>query len=134
MIAKLFLWIIIIPTALVIGWAHISGETSAPRQQITTTEATPVDSGAACVAAQRVIRTGLKAPATAKFPGCVLGADQYVISHSSDRRSWIVRGHVDAQNGFGAMIREQWRVELVVENGRFEPVRGALGDRTFSFK
>ncbi len=58
----------------------------------------------ACVLAERAVTDRLKAPSTAKFPwGC---SDRVVID------AWEVRvhGYVDAQNGFGAMLRSQWTV------------------------
>lgn len=66
----------------------------------------------ACQEAIRAVRPRLKAPATAKFPGCVFGAHEYEIRADETRSTWWVLGHVDSQNSFGAMIRTKWIVKL----------------------
>ena len=66
----------------------------------------------ACSEAQRAVKASLKAPASAKFPGCVMGAHEYTINTNEARDKFSVRGHVDAQNDFGAMIRSEFIVIL----------------------
>lgn len=46
----------------------------------------------------------LKAPSTAEFSG------QSATSTGSD--AWAVSGEVDAQNGFGAMVRSSWACDM----------------------
>ena len=58
--------------------------------------------------AQTFVKRHLKAPATAEFPW---GMDEYSIVSLGDGR-WKVSSYVDAQNGFGAMVRSQWDVTL----------------------
>lgn len=82
----------------------------------------------ACDAAQRAVRAELRAPATATFPGCAMGADQYRIGFTDDRSQIYVFGHVDAENAFGAMIRTQFAVEMRNAGGEFIPTEVALGD------
>ncbi len=54
-------------------------------------------------AAQSLVKDELKSPSTAKFP---YDDADYIVKRSGDY--WIVGGYVDAQNGFGASIREEW--------------------------
>jgi hypothetical protein len=58
--------------------------------------------------AQTFVKRHLKAPATAEFPW---GTDEYSIVSLGDGR-WKVSSYVDAQNGFGAMVRSRWDVTL----------------------
>ncbi len=66
----------------------------------------------ACEEAKDAVRAQLKAPSTAKFPGCVFGGHEYQIRADDQRVTWFVIGHVDAQNSYGAMIRSEWIVKL----------------------
>ena len=59
-------------------------------------------------AAQLFVERHLKAPSTAEFPW---GIDEYSIASLGDGR-WKVSSYVDAQNGFGAMVRSRWNVTL----------------------
>jgi hypothetical protein len=57
---------------------------------------------------QKFVKRNLKAPSTAEFP---------VWTESNCRatqigNTWKVRSFVDAQNGFGAMIRSDYGVEM----------------------
>lgn len=56
--------------------------------------------------AQIFIRRQLKAPSTAKFPPC----SDMNITHTGN--TWFVRSYVDAQNSFGAMLRNGFLVEM----------------------
>lgn len=57
----------------------------------------------AVTAAQSLVKDELKAPSTARFP---VSADSYAVIF--DGQTWKVSGYVDAQNSFGATIRENW--------------------------
>lgn len=57
----------------------------------------------AVTAAESLVKDKLKAPSTAKFPSPV---GNYTVDQSGN--SYIVTGYVDAQNSFGAMVRENW--------------------------
>lgn len=57
----------------------------------------------ALTAAQSLVKDELKAPSTARFP---VSADNYLVVRDGD--IWEVTGFVDAQNGFGATVREYW--------------------------
>lgn len=63
-----------------------------------------------CTRAQRAVKEQLKSPASADFPGCVLGVGEYEIRTNEDRSKAAVKGYVDAQNSFGAMLRYRFVV------------------------
>jgi hypothetical protein len=60
----------------------------------------------------------LKAPATAKFSSIT---DDYTGWNRYGYNQWDVFGYVDAQNSFGAMIRENWEA-IVQQSGPFYQV------------
>jgi hypothetical protein len=62
------------------------------------------------VKAERLIKNNLKAPSTAKFPG-MFEQSAYKLAKTASG-TYILKGWVDAQNGFGAMIRSDWYVEF----------------------
>jgi hypothetical protein len=70
------------------------------------------------VLAEDAIREKLKAPATAKFSGT---SDTRVIQFEPNR--WMVNGHVDAQNVFGAQIRSNYSVTVEFEDERDDSYR-----------
>jgi len=57
-------------------------------------------------AAKELVSDQLKAPSTASFPWM-----DYQVYRSGD--DWTVLGYVDAQNGYGAMLRSNWKVEMI---------------------
>lgn len=93
--------------ALILGGGETETASSPPRQ---SDEATHF--ARACLEAQRAVKAKLKAPASAKFPGCVLGIGSYEIRTNPERTKFFVKGHVDAQNSFGASLRNQFAVIL----------------------
>lgn len=56
-------------------------------------------------ACHKEIEKQLKSPRSAKFEGLF----EAEFSKSKGGRSWTVRGHVDAQNSFGAEVRNSYR-------------------------
>ena len=72
-------------------------------------------SASACYAAQEAVKSKLKAPATAEFPGCIWAIYEYRITADQERKSFIVSGHVDAQNSFGAKLRNNFITRLTVK-------------------
>lgn len=54
--------------------------------------------------AEEAVRASLKAPGTAKF--------QSNSSIQHDGCNWTISGEVDAENGFGALLRSTYRVKL----------------------
>ena len=58
-------------------------------------------------AAQRGVRGVLKAPSSAEFPSAGFSTSEYSIEELSTN-TYRVRGYVDAQNSFGAKLRNEW--------------------------
>lgn len=73
----------------------------------------------ACIHAKAAVLKRLKAPATADFPGCELSLDQYQITATDDLSEITVSGYVDAQNIFGAKLRNNFIVVLLNEHSRW---------------
>ena len=74
------------------------------------------------VFAEDVIKKTLKAPSTAKF----VDVQAYELSNLKD--VWAVNGYVDSQNSYGAMIRNQWEVQLDYRDGKGGTVKSILFD------
>lgn len=72
----------------------------------------------ACTTAKNAVRDHLKAPSTAKFSDC------YEVRANEDRTRFFVKGHVDAHNSFGAMLRKEYAVFVVMPKG------GTISDMT----
>ena len=62
----------------------------------------------ACWMAQKFVKGQLKAPSTAKFAPC--GEPDTVVTRIE--RAWIVRSWVDAENSFGANLRNNFTAKL----------------------
>lgn len=65
-------------------------------------------------AAKQFVLKNLKAPSTAKFPPIM---DFSVTQKNAD--SWLVTGFVDAQNSFGAMLRQQFTCTVRRDSDRW---------------
>lgn len=65
-----------------------------------------------CLWSQKAVKNQLRAPATAQFPTCVLGISDYTIKSDEAGSIYMVLGHVDSQNGFGALIRSKFAVKF----------------------
>lgn len=74
------------------------------------------DARDAVSAAQDIVLQSLRAPSTAKFVRGECGAEKLADG------SWVAVVTVDAQNAFGAMLRERYRVPMryVAERGTFQ--------------
>lgn len=73
------------------------------------------------------VRSKLKAPSTAKFAPLteVKGGPE-----ASDKQGvWILNGHVDAENAFGAKLRKNAVCKLKKTGDTFEVIRAGLSDR-----
>jgi len=73
------------------------------------------NSAATYVMMQDFVKDRLKAPASARFPG---DDDRGVHLYWSDNRKYSVSGYVDAQNSFGALVRNYYggKLEQTSEN------------------
>ena len=83
----------------------------------------------ACRIAQDKVRDTLKAPATAEFPSCSWSLGSYEIRTTADLSRFFVKGHVDAENSFGAKIRNRFFVVL-----DRNAVESEFSDRGWSLK
>ena len=68
----------------------------------------PGDPIGAYVFCENVVEDRLRAPATAQFAGY----NEEDVAHISEG-VWRVESYVDAQNGFGAMLRSDWSCEVL---------------------
>ena len=81
----------------------------------------------AIAAAEIRIEFVLKAPATAQF--CPV--NEYLVGISQEEGIAVVSGYVDSQNGFGAMIRNKFIVELhFVDEDNTDCIYLQIGDYT----
>lgn len=62
--------------------------------------------------AQQFVRKSLKVPSTAKFSDYLRYSDKEIGSANFVSNIWCAWGYVDAQNTFGAMLRNEWEVYL----------------------
>ncbi len=58
----------------------------------------------------------LKAPSTAKFPD---ESEDKVYTDKTKANVYYVKGYVDSQNSFGAMLREKYICEVKNDNGHW---------------
>ena len=68
-------------------------------------------------ACQGFVRANLKAPSTAVFPAAPTSS--VVITQGQFDGVTVLKGYVDAQNGFGAQIRSIWACST-----KFDPASG----------
>jgi hypothetical protein len=106
-VGAVVLWLMFKPDAPADS-AHPHKVRHAPRHALTGADLAPM----ACVAAQRAVKAKLKSPSTADFPSCGWSLNEYVIHANPELTKFGVEGHVDSQNGFGAMIRSKFVVLL----------------------
>lgn len=80
-------------------WFMASSGSGAADDQEASADATPFMAFVQC---QAFVRNNLKAPATAQFPSKPLSAI------AAADKTFVVTSTVDAQNGFGALLRNDW--------------------------
>lgn len=80
--------------------------------------------------AQDMVTRALKAPSTAKFPSQIWALDKYAICKNKDIIT--VQSYVDSQNSFGAMLRNEWTVQMNTKEGKFTYL--ALGGKVLMGK
>ncbi len=107
-------WLMVLAFFMMVGTGQSKNEseTSNPRK-IYAREVIDV--------AEKAVKNRLRAPSTAKFPE-LFGEDGYKVvkttSKSSDVDCVSVLGWVDSQNGFGAMLRSWFLVNLKRDSSR----------------
>ena len=68
--------------------------------------------------AQDAVKARLKSPSTAKFPFAI-NSDGVTISYNNQMGIASIWGWVDAQNSYGATVREEWLVDFKIsEDGK----------------
>lgn len=64
------------------------------------------DDGMAFVMSQKFVKGALRAPSSASFPS------RPTASSKKAECKFLIRGYVDSQNGFGAMIRSNYSIDM----------------------
>jgi hypothetical protein len=103
-----------------------SGSSSEPRtpEQTAAEQRAALDSQRATYAriiAEQSISKQLKAPATADFSG--FSETEAGPLKNGGPNDWIVKGFVDAQNGFGAKLRNDYEVVIEFEANKHDGCR-----------
>lgn len=75
------------------------------------------------------VTKNLKAPSTAEFP--LSNADGVRITRLASGR-WLVVGFVDAQNGFGAMLRHDFTCEMTYSGDKVTVNKLVIGDQVLA--
>lgn len=73
------------------------------------------------IIAEREVKSRLKAPRGAKFSG--IAETEVGKLKDGTSNEWIVKGHVDAENSFGAVIRNHYQVVIEFEEGKYDSSR-----------
>lgn len=73
------------------------------------------------IIAEREIRARLKAPRGAKFSG--YSSTKVGKLSGGTANEWVVQGYVDAENSFGAMLRNNYQVIIEFEEGKYDSSR-----------
>ncbi len=101
-------------------WSYDSQSNTTPQtQEQTSQESRKIMSIAF---AKSIIEDTLKSPSTAKYSS----VEAYELSNEKD--VWAVNGYVDSQNGFGAMLRSQWEIQLDYRDGKGGAVKSFIFD------
>lgn len=81
------------------------------------------------IMAQEIVKDSLKNPSGAKFPSQVFSSEDIAIAKDGDLVA--VKSYVDATNGFGAKVRNEWVVQFTVvdlDNFLCDPNYIKIGD------
>ena len=80
--------------------------------------------------AKEYVKNSLKAPSTAKFQSPANFAVQHLKGGKDNPNQdlWKVSGYVDAQNSFGAMMRNRFYIELVKLGDKWIPLKTVVGE------
>lgn len=71
------------------------------------------DLGTACFMSQDFVEKRLKSPGSAEFQSCKKEEYGGVMVRYLGNQTYYTRGYVDSQNGFGALIRSNYRTEIL---------------------
>lgn len=75
------------------------------------------------------VKKNLKSPSTAQFPSSA--ADGVIIAHIASNDRWSVLGYVDAQNSFGATLRQDFGCQVSYSGGKVTLHALRIGDQVF---
>lgn len=74
-----------------------------------------------------IARTSLRSPSTAEFPSSGWNREAYSVAKTGENQ-YTVSSYVDAQNGFGATLRQPWTVTFeYVGDSHIKPVSVSIG-------
>jgi hypothetical protein len=90
-------------------------------------EYTKADMDNAYYASRNLIKNALKSPSTAKFSNPILDKENTGSTVTNEGRIQSI-GFVDAQNSFGATLRDHWKVIVQREGEQWRAVYAILGD------
>jgi len=90
--------------------AKSSPTTSAPTETKDPNRFDESDYGTFLVLSEEAVKSALKAPSTAKFPDSFINSDQWHMSKSNNIVT--VQSYVDAENSFGAMLRNNFTAQF----------------------
>jgi len=105
----------IIGTVILVGF--FSGSSSSSGNSSTQTKSVYApDEIDLHIQAQQFVLQALKSPSTAKFPPLPYDAVKINTPEGAENNDGVyrVRSYVDSQNSFGAMIRNDWTVEMML--------------------
>lgn len=83
--------------------------------------------------AKECVKNNIKTPGSAKFPKTILEPDAYTVvtcpSTTKDMDGYIITGYFDAQNGFGALVRADFMVQLEMNDKQWKSVDVIITER-----
>lgn len=89
-----------------------------------------VEAGVAETACRGKLLDSLKAPSTATIT--LTKSDQVGGTQPNGARAWVLSGTVDSENSFGAMLRDTWECQAVVNGGKATATWTAFGKDEWS--
>lgn len=111
---KLWFWVLL-PIVLFLAFAIVR-----PKSDISKFEY--------IAAAELMVEDRLKSPSTAEF----CHVNDYTVAVAKDAGLAIVKGYVDAQNSFGAVVRTEFAVELDISgSGNPKWICAEIGDNSY---
>jgi hypothetical protein len=119
---------IVLPSFIIIH--ECSSPTAPPSPEQIAAKQQKMDSLNAREWAKTYVTQRLKSPKAAEFQNVL----DFAVAPVKDKKGkplkdvWEVSGYVDAQNSFGAMLRNNWYVKLVKQGDKWIPVKIVVGE------
>ncbi|WP_151671431.1 hypothetical protein [Nitrincola schmidtii] len=102
-------------------WYQIPESSHPPINQVETKKSPVIDEYNALITCQNRVRNNMRSPSSAKFPPM-----RDINVYKVDENEWLIRGFVDGQNSFGAVVREHYECQveytgqlLIIHNFKF---------------